>query len=55
MLNISDISCWEERERTAPLQRGHVKGEAFQSLHHSPIKRDLGYFTVITRFRQAVV
>lgn len=29
-----DISCWKERECTAPLQRGNLKGEAFQSLHH---------------------
>lgn len=44
MLNIN-ISCWEEREQTALLQRGNRKGEAFQSLHHSPIKHNLGYFS----------
>lgn len=54
LLNINYISCWEEREHTAPLQRGNMKGEAFQSLHHSPIKQNLGYFTVTTRFSQAV-
>lgn len=31
MLNINYSPCWEERERTAPLQGGNVKGEAFQS------------------------
>lgn len=39
MLNINYSPCWEERERTALLQRGNVKGEAFQSLHHSPINK----------------
>lgn len=54
MLNINDTSCWEERERTAPLRRGNMKGEAFQSLHHSPVKQNVGFFTLTARCSQAV-
>lgn len=54
MLNINGISCWEEREQAALLQRGNRKGEAFQSLHHSPIKHNLGYFSVAAIRSQAV-
>lgn len=38
MLNIN-YSPWEERECTALLQGGNMKGEAFQGLHHSPINK----------------
>lgn len=35
-------------------RRGNMQGEAFQSLHHSPIKWNWGYFTVTAGFSQAV-